>query len=290
MTSNNIPSAAAGGTFTLGGDLTVRRMGFGAMRITGQGIWGPPPDRETARAVLRRALELGVNLIDTADAYGPNVSEELIAGTLYPYPPGLVIATKGGQVRPGPGQWVPDGRPDHLRAALQGSLRRLRLERIDLYQLHRPDPNVPWEDSIGTLAELRAAGQIRHIGLSNVAPEQIAAAQRIVPIVAVQNRYNLIDRASDRVLALCEQQHLAFLPWRPIPEGTQPRALSLIAQSHQASPEQIALAWLLKRSPVLLPIPGTGSLAHLEANVAAANIQLTDDEMRELNRVAPAAS
>lgn len=291
MTSGtSIPSAAAGGTFTIGGDLSVRRMGYGAMRITGQGIWGLPPNRETARAVLRRALELGVTLIDTADAYGPNVSEELIAEALYPYPPGLVIATKGGLVRPGPGEWVPDGRPNHLRDALQGSLRRLRLERIDLYQFHRPDPIVPWEDSIGTLAELRAAGQIRHIGLSNVSPEQLAAAQRIVPIVSVQNRYNLLDRAAERVLALCEQQDLAFLPWRPTGEGNQPRELGAIAQRHHASPAQITLAWLLQRSPVILPIPGTGSVAHLEENVAAASIQLSDDEMRELSRLAPAAS
>ena len=290
MTATNTPSAAASGDLTLGGDLTVHRLGFGAMRVTGQGIWGPPPDRVEAHAVLRRALELDINLIDTADSYGPNVSEELIAEALYPYPPGLVIATKGGQVRPGPNQWVPDGRPEHLRDALSGSLRRLRLERIDLYQHHRPDPNIPWEDTIGALAELRAQGKIRHLGLSNVSPEQLATAQRIVPIVSVQNRFNLTDRSSQRLLDLCEQQGIAFIPWRPIEAGNpasanSQRPLEEIAQRHHATPSQIAIAWLLKRSPVMLPIPGTGSPRHLDENVVATSIQLTQDDVDTLTQL-----
>jgi aryl-alcohol dehydrogenase-like predicted oxidoreductase len=267
-------------TITIGGDLTVNRLGFGAMRITGRGIWGPPPDREAALAVLRRAVEGGVNFIDTADSYGPDVSEELIAEALAPYPAGLVIATKGGLVRPGPDNWQADGRPEHLRQALEGSLRRLRLERIDLYQLHRPDPRVPYEESVGALAEMQRAGKIRHVGVSNVTLQQLAAARAIVPIVSVQNRYNYEDRSSEAVLEACERDGLAFLPWAPI-GGTsrvKAQALQRIAHDRGATPLQIAIAWLLKRSPVLLPIPGTGSLKHLDENLAAAALHLSDED------------
>jgi aryl-alcohol dehydrogenase-like predicted oxidoreductase len=279
-------SAAAAGPFTIGGDLTVNRLGYGAMRITGPGIWGPPPDREAAKAVLRRAVALGVNLIDTADSYGPYVSEELIAEALHPYPKGLVIATKGGLVRPGPGNWQPDGRPEHLREALEGSLRRLRLDRIDIYQFHRPDPKVPLEESVGVLAELRAAGKIRHVGLSNVTVQQLATARKIVPIVTVQNRYNLDDRSSEDVLDACAREQLGFFPWAPVGGGSpsQTEALAKVARAHGATPMQITLAWLLRRSPVMLPIPGTASLKHLEENVAAARIRLTDEEFAALER------
>jgi aryl-alcohol dehydrogenase-like predicted oxidoreductase len=277
--------AAAAGTLTLGGDLTVNRLGFGAMRITGTGIWGPPPDRERAKAVLRRALELGVDFIDTADSYGPGTSEELIAEALAPYPPGLVIATKGGLVRPGPGNWQRDGRPEHLRAALEGSLARLRLERIDVYQLHAPDPNVPYAESVGALADLQRAGKIRHVAVSNVSLEQLRAARAIVPIVSVQNRFNLEDRASEDVLVACERDGLAFLPWAPV-GGVSPLAearLERVAKARGATPLQIALAWLLQRSPAMLPIPGTGSPEHLEENVAAAAIRLSAAEYAELD-------
>ena len=278
-------AAAAAGTLTLGGDLTVNRMGFGAMRIVGNGVWGPPPDRQAAIDVLRHAVARGVNFIDTADSYGPNVSEELIAEALAPYPAGLVIATKGGFVRPGPGNWQPDGRPAHLRAALEGSLRRLRLDCIDLYQFHRPDPKVPYAESIGALAEMRRAGKIRHIGISNAGVEQLAAARAIVPVVSVQNRYNYEDRSSEDVLAACARDGIGFLPWAPI-GGTSPlkaQTLARIARDHQATPLQIALAWLLERSPVMLPIPGTGSVAHLDQNVAAAALRLGDEEFRLLS-------
>jgi aryl-alcohol dehydrogenase-like predicted oxidoreductase len=277
--------APAAGTLTLGGDLTVNRLGFGAMRITGTGIWGPPPDRERAKLVLRRALELGVDFIDTADSYGPGTSEELIAEALTPYPPGLVIATKGGLVRPGPGNWQRDGRPEHLRAALEGSLARLRLERIDVYQLHAPDPNVPYAESVGALADLQRAGKIRHVAVSNVSLEQLRAARAIVPIVSVQNRFNLEDRASEDVLVACERDGLAFLPWAPV-GGVSPLAearLKRIAKARDASPLQIAIAWLLQRSPAMLPIPGTGSPEHLEENVAAAAIHLSAAEYAELD-------
>jgi pyridoxine 4-dehydrogenase len=279
--------AAASGTFQLGGDLPVYRLGFGAMRITGKGIWGEPANRQECLAVLRRSLELGVNLIDTADAYGPNVSEELIAEALYPYPDGLVIATKGGLLRSGPDQWHPDGRPEHLREALEGSLRRLRLEQIDLYQFHRPDPKVPFEESVGTFADMRKEGKVRHVGLSNVTTDQLSTAQKIVPIASVQNRYNLTDREHENVLNACDQQGVGFIPWFPLATGNLARPgsrLDEIAHTHGATPAQIALAWLLKRSPVMLPIPGTSSVAHLEENMAAARIQLTDDEFNEIDR------
>jgi pyridoxine 4-dehydrogenase len=285
MTSPRTSTAAESGTYTLGGDLTVRRLGFGAMRLTGKGLWGPPRDRDEARAVLHRAVDLGINLIDTADAWGPGVSEELIADALYPYPRGLVITTKGGVLSPSAEQRVPDGRPEHLRAALEGSLQRLRLERIDLYQLHRPDPNVPFEDSVEALAELQRAGKIRHIGLSNVTAEQLARGRRIVPISAVENRYSLTDRASEDVLDVCARDGLAFLPIAPIATGGLAHGngtLDQIARRHQASTAQIALAWLLQRSPVVLPIPGTSSVRHLEENVAAAGIRLTQDEFEKL--------
>jgi aryl-alcohol dehydrogenase-like predicted oxidoreductase len=282
--TNGTNAASAAGTITIGGDLTVNRLGFGAMRVTGPGIWGPPRDRAVALAVLRRVVEAGVNFIDTADSYGPDVSEELLAEALAPYPAGLVIATKGGLVRPGPDQWRADARPEHLRAALEGSLRKLRVERIDLYQLHRPDPKVPFAESVGTLAELQRAGKIRHIGLSNVSVAELAAARAIVPIVSVQNRYNYEDRTSEAVLDACERDGIAFLPWAPI-GGLSPlktHVLERIARAHRSTPLQIAIAWLLRRSPVVLPIPGTGSLAHLEDNLAAAALQLTAAEFDEL--------
>jgi aryl-alcohol dehydrogenase-like predicted oxidoreductase len=277
--------AAASGTFQLGGDLPVYRLGFGAMRITGNGIWGEPTDREEAIAVLKHAPELGINLIDTADAYGPEVSERLIAEALYPYPEGLVIATKGGQTRPGPNRWTPDGRPEHLREALEGSLRRLRLERVDLYQLHRPDPKVPFEESVRTLADMRKEGKIRHVGLSNVSVEQLNVAQKIVPIDSVQNRYNLDDRSSEGVLEACETTGIGFIPWAPIDAGSAAtdQRLRRVAEAHGATPAQIALAWLLKRSPVMLPIPGTSSRKHLEENTKAAQIEVSAEEFASLN-------
>src|SRR5512134_486176 len=276
---------ALGGTLTIGSDMTVRRLGYGAMRLCGPGVWGEATDRAAAQRVLTRAVELGITLIDTAHAYGPDVNERLIAATLYPYPQGLVIATKGGLTRPRRGAWDRDGRPEHLRATCEGSLKRLRLERIDLYQLHAPDPRVPFEDSVGALADLQRAGKIRHVGLSNVSVEQLRCARGIVPIVSVQNRYNLGDRASDDVLAECEREGIAFLPWYPLASGQHAagsKALAKIAQRHGATPAQIAIAWLLARSPVMVPIPGTSSVAHLEENVAAARLMLTDEELRDL--------
>lgn len=283
---SELPAAAAG-SMTLGGDLIVRRMGFGAMRLTGQGIWGDPPDRAKADAVLRRAVELGVNLIDTADSYGPEVSEKIIAEALRPYPAGLVIATKGGLTRSGPGQWHRNGRPEHLRKACEGSLRRLRLERIDVYQLHAIDPAVPMEDSLGELTRLREEGKIRHIGLSNVSVNQLKRARALVEIVSVQNRYNLSDRESEDVVQLCERDGLGFLPWYPVGAGdlTRPGGpLDRVAKAHAVTPAQVALAWLLLHSPVMLPIPGTSSVAHLEENVAAAALSLDDAEMLALER------
>jgi pyridoxine 4-dehydrogenase len=271
--------AAAAGTIEIGGDMVVHRMGFGAMRVTGQGIWGEPPDADQARATLRRAVELGVNFIDTADSYGPHVSEELIAEALHPYPDDLVIATKGGLVRPGPGRWEPDGRPAHLREACEGSLRRLRLDQIPLYQFHRPDPAVPLAESLGELVRLKDEGKIRHIGISNVNVSQLEAAQRITPIVSVQNRYNAADRKSDPMVDTCEVEQLAFLPWAPIQQAGDNPAVAEAASRHGASPRQIVLAWLLARSPQVLPIPGTGSPEHVEANIAAASIKLTFDEV-----------
>ena len=278
-------TAADAGTVDLGGDLTVNRLGFGAMRITGQGIWGDPPDRNEARAVLRRALELGVNFIDTADSYGPNVSEELIAEALHPYPEDLVIGTKGGLLRPGPGRWDPDGRPEHLREACEGSLRRLRLDQIPLYQFHRPDPAVPLEDSIGTLLALKDEGKIRHIGLSNVNEDQLRRAQAMTPIVSIQNRYNPADRKSDSLVDLCEQEEMVFLPWAPIQNLDRSPALTDIAERYDATVHQIALAWLLARSVTMLTIPGTGSVDHLEENVTAAGLRLEPDEIAALNEL-----
>jgi aryl-alcohol dehydrogenase-like predicted oxidoreductase len=288
-------TAEASGQFTIGGDLKVYRLGFGAMRLTGPGIWGPPRNRQEALAVLRRTLDLGINPIDTADSYGPEVSELLIAEALYSYPRDLVIATKGGLLRTGPDQWPPDGRPEHLRAALDGSLRRLRLDRIDIYQFHRPDPKVPFEESVGGLAQMRAEGKIRHVGLSNVTSEELARAQRIVPIVTVQNHYNLASRQSERMgvadsermIDLCASQGLGFIPWAPLTAGALARRggpLDRIAQRHDATPSQIAIAWLLRRSPTILPIPGTASVAHLEENTQGAAIRLTDDDFATIER------
>ena len=276
-------TATAAGTIDIGGDLTVQRMGFGAMRLTGRGIWREPADPEECRAVLRRAIELGIDFIDTADSYGPEVSERLIAEALHPYPENRVIATKGGLVRPGPGRWDPDGRPEHLRAACEGSLQRLRLDQIPLYQLHRPDPRVPLEESVGTLAQLKDEGKIRHIGLSNVDEAELHRAMAVTPIVSVQNLFNLGNRGSGAVLDVCETERLAFIPWAPIAQGAPGgRALSRIASAHGATPHQTALAWLLARSPFMLPIPGTASVAHLEENVAAASLRLGQAEVDEL--------
>ena len=277
-------SAAAAGTIEIGGDMVVHRMGFGAMRVTGQGIWGDPPDAGQAKATLRRVVELGVNFIDTADSYGPEVSERLIAEALHPYPGDLVIATKGGLLRPGPGRWDPDGRPEHLREACEGSLRRLRLDQIPLYQFHRPDPRVPLAESLGALAQLKDEGKIRHIGVSNVSEDQLREAQRITPVVSVQNRYNAADRASEAVLDVCELEQLAFLPWAPIQQADRHPAVAEAARRHDASPRQIVLAWLLARSPRVLPIPGTGSPGHAEANIAAAAIELDPEEVSAISQ------
>lgn len=281
------PDAAASGTFTLGGDLTVRRLGFGAMRITGEGIWGEPKDREAAKRVLRRAVELGIDFIDTADSYGPEVSETLIAEALHPYPAGLVIATKGGLTRSGPGQWHPVGRPEYLRQCVELSLRRLRLERIDLYQLHRIDPQVPVEETLGALKELQQAGKIRHLGLSEVSVAEIERAQKTAPIVSVQNLYNLGDRKHDDVVTWCGNHGIGFIPWFPIAGGDLVKpggALDQAAQRHGATLGQLALAWLLHRSPAMLPIPGTSSAAHLEENTAAAALRLSAAEWEEIER------
>jgi pyridoxine 4-dehydrogenase len=287
-TIGNLPTAASG-TVSLGGELTVRRLGFGAMRITGDGVWGPPKDPASALAVLRRAVELGVNFIDTADSYGPNVSEELIAKALAPYPKDLVIATKGGWNRPGPNQWTHDASPEHLRKAVEGSLKRLRLDRIDVYQLHAPDPVIPFDVSIETLAEMREEGKIRLIGLSNVTREHIERAQKITPIVSVQNRYSFADREWDFVVDYCERNGIAFIPWFPLGAGTVAgKVLEKIAKANNKTPKQVALAWLLKRSPVMLPIPGTSSIAHLEENVEAASLRLKDEEYLQLTGIAAA--
>jgi len=279
-------SASLAGEISLGGELTVHRLGYGAMRLTGEGIWGPPKDRKGALAVLRGAVELDVNFIDTADSYGPHLNEELIAEALFPYPPGLVIATKGGWNRPGPNQWTHDATPSHLREAVEGSLKRLRLDRIDVYQLHTPDPVVPFEASVETLAELRDEGKIRLVGLSNVTQEHIERARKIVPIVSVQNRYSFADREWDYVVDYCQRNRLAFIPWFPLGAGrVAGEVLDRIAQAHGASRTQIALAWLLQRSPVMLPIPGTSSVEHLEQNVAAASLRLTEEEYQQLSGV-----
>ena len=279
MTDSKTVHAEAAGTINVGGDLTVNRAGFGAMRLTGEGIWGQPADRREAKAVLRRAIELGVNFIDTADSYGPHVSEELISEALYPYPDDLVIATKGGLERTGPGQWPVNGRPEHLIAACEGSLRRLRLEQIPLYQFHRPDPQVPLEESIGALVDLKEQGKIRHVGLSNVTENQLRRAQRLTPVVSIQNRYNVDDRRSESMVDLCEQEQMVFLPWAPIQDLDNNRTVRALGQRYEATPRQIVLAWLLARSPSILPIPGTGSVSHLEHNLDAAGIKLTASEV-----------
>jgi aryl-alcohol dehydrogenase-like predicted oxidoreductase len=279
---NEQSTAAAAGTIDVGGDLTVNRLGFGAMRITGQGVWGDPPDHDSAIETLRRAVELGVNFIDTADSYGPEVSENLIAEALYPYPDDLVIATKGGYARPGANRWTPDGRPEHLRSVCEGSLRRLRLEQIPLYQLHKPDPKVPYAESVGALAELKNEGKIRHVGVSNVSQEQLREAQRIVNVVSVQNRYNVTDRSSQQVLDLCEQESMVFLPWAPIQETSRNVGVLNAARRLGATEHQVVLAWMLASSPAMLPIPGTGSAGHAAENIAAAGIELTGDEVRAI--------
>jgi aryl-alcohol dehydrogenase-like predicted oxidoreductase len=273
------------GTFPLGGDLPVHRLGFGAMRLTGDGVWGPPKDREECLAVLRQAIELGVNFIDTAESYGPQVSEELIAEALHPYPSDLVIATKGGFDRSGPGKWKENARPERLREELNGSLQRLRLERIDLWQLHRIDSAVPEDDQFGAIQEFQRAGKIRHVGLSEVTVEQIERARRYFPVVSVQNRYNLADREWDSVLDYCTREDIAFIPWYPLQVGKLAAPHGLLAETakrHNATPSQIALAWLLRRSPVMLPIPGTSKVKHLEENMAAAGIELSDEDFAEL--------
>jgi aryl-alcohol dehydrogenase-like predicted oxidoreductase len=286
IVKNTEISATKAGIVELGGELSVSRLGYGAMRLTGEGIWGPPKDTKEAVAVLRRAVELGVDFIDTADSYGPAVSEELIAEALFPYPAGLVIATKGGWRRPGPNQWTHDATAVHLREALEGSLKRLRLERIDVYQLHTPDPVVPFEESVGTLAKMKEQGKIRLVALSNVTQEHIERARKIIPIVSVQNRYSFADREWDYVVNYCEKHGIAFIPWFPLGAGrVAGEALQKVAQAHQATPKQVALAWLLKRSPIMLPIPGTSSIKHLEENVVAAGLHLTDSEYDSLSRV-----
>ena len=284
---SSTPNAAVAGQITLGGDLKVNRLGFGAMRITGEGVWGPPADVATALRVVRRAVQLGVNFIDTADSYGPEVSENLIAEALHPYPADLVIATKAGLVRPGPDVWNRNAQPKHLRSACEGSLRRLRRDRIDVFQLHVPDPRVPFADSVGELVRLQKEGKIRHIALSNVSLQELQQAQKLTPIVSVQNRFNLEDRRSDEVLEYCASHSIAFIPWAPLDSGRHARgslrALGRVAQRHKVSVGAVAIAWLLKHSPAMLPIPGTGSVRHLEENVAAASIVLSAEDLKELS-------
>jgi len=288
----NQAPAKESGEFLIGNELRVTRLGFGAMRITGNGVWGEPADRAEAVRVLRRSVELGINFIDTADSYGPGVSEEIIAEALHPYPADLVIATKGGYERPGPNQWVENGRPEHLTSACEGSLRRLRLDRIDLYQLHRIDPKVPAEDQLGTLKDLQTQGKIKHIGLSEVSVRQIQHARTIVPIVSVQNRFSVADRGSEDVLEYCEKEKMGFIPWFPLAAGRvsgPESAISRIAARWRASPSQVALAWLLARSPVMLPIPGTSKVEHLEENVAAVELKIDANKMLDLDRMARAS-
>jgi pyridoxine 4-dehydrogenase len=290
MAQEKTINAVLAGTIEIGGDLTVNRFGFGAMRLTGEGIWGEPPDREECQRVLRRVIELGINFIDTADSYGPEVSERLIAETLHPYPDDLVIATKAGLTRPGPGQWVPNGRPEYLRKQVEGSLRRLLADELDILQLHRPDPRVPLEESIGALVQLKDEGKIRHIGLSNVTVEQLKQAEKLTPIVSVQNRYNMFDRESEPVLEQCSLEQLAFLPWRPVGGGElaeREGVLQAIARRYQATPTQIGLAWLLSHSPVMLPIAGTSRVAHLEENLAAVALEVAPSDLAALDKVAP---
>ena len=283
-----VTEADGNSLFRLGGDLPVNRLGFGAMRLTGEGIWGWPADRGNALKVLRRAFELGVNLIDTADAYGPETSELLIAEALHPYPKDLVIATKGGLTRPGPGQWMPNGRPEYLTQCVEKSLKRLRLERIDLYQLHRIDPKVPMEESLGALKKMQEAGKIRHVGLSEVSPEEIERARKVLPIASAQNQYNIDNRRWEKTLTYCEKEGLGFMPWSPIGgnRGLKDNALEAAARGYHASVIQLALAWLLHRSPVMLPIPGTSSVAHLEENVAAAKLKLTAEDWKRVDALA----
>jgi aryl-alcohol dehydrogenase-like predicted oxidoreductase len=281
---NSPVTAANAGTIDVGGDLTVNRLGFGAMRITGPGIWGAPADLEVAKAALQRAVQLDVTFIDTADSYGPDVSESLIAEALFPYPDDLVIATKGGLARPGPGRWEADGRPEHLRQACEGSLRRLRLDQIPLYQFHRPDPKVPLAESIGALAELKDEGKIRHIGVSNFSEAQLRAAEQVTPVVSVQNRYNAADRSSESMVDLCEQERLAFLPWAPIQEADKNPAVTEAARRHGATSHQIVLAWMLARSPQMLPIPGSGDPEHVAQNIAAAGITLSPEEVTAIGK------
>ena len=289
-TSSDRPTVAPSGIFKLGGDLPVHRLGYGAMRITGRGIFGPPADREECQRVLRRAIELGIDFIDTADSYGPNVSEELIAETLHPYPEGLVIATKAGLTRPGPDNWKPNGRPEYLRQQLDGSLQRLKLERIDLWQLHRIDDKVPADEQFGVLAEAVSSGKVRHVGLSEVGVKEIEAARQTVPIASVQNRYNVLDREWDEVVEYCDREGIAFIPWFPLGAGklegkakARQAALERVAERHDVSALQVALAWLLARTPVMLPIPGTSKVAHLEENVRAAELELSDEDLRALD-------
>jgi pyridoxine 4-dehydrogenase len=289
--NNKEHSVSLAGDISLGGEISVHRLGFGAMRLTGEGIWGQPKDRKRALAVLRRAVELDINFIDTADSYGPHVSEELIAEALFPYPAGLIIATKGGWNRPGPNQWTHDATPVHLRKAIEGSLKRLRLDRIDVYQLHIPDPAVSFETSVETLAQLRNEGKIRLVALSNVTQEHIERARKIVPIVSVQNRYSFADREWDYVVDYCERNGIAFIPWYPLGAGkVAGEVLNQIADAQHASPTQVALAWLLRRSPIMLPIPGTSSIEHLEQNVAAASLRLSDEDYRKLSGVSALAA
>jgi pyridoxine 4-dehydrogenase len=281
---NAQPTAATAGTIDVGGDLTVNRLGFGAMRITGEGVWGDPASKDQAIATLRRIIELGVNFIDTANSYGPDVSEKLIAEALHPYPEDLVIATKGGFERSGPNRWEPNGRPEHLREACEGSLRRLKLEQLPLYQFHTPDKTVPFAESVGAIAELKAEGKIRHVGLSNVTEDQFREAERIVPIVSIQNRFNVTDRKSETIIDLCEQEGMVFLPWAPIQQTQDKVAVAVAAERHGATQHQIVLAWLLAHSPAILPIPGTGSPAHAEENVAAVAIDLSRDELEAISK------
>ena len=283
-----VTEAGANSLFRLGGDLPVNRLGFGAMRITGEGIWGWPPDRDNALNVVRRAIDLGVDLIDTADAYGPETSELLIAEALHPYPKDLVIATKGGLTRPGPGQWVPNGRPEYLTRCVENSLKRLQLERIDLYQLHRIDPKVPMEESLGALKKMQEAGKIRHVGLSEVSAEEIDRARKVLPIVSVQNQYNIGNRKWEKALTYCEKEGVGFMPWSPIGgnRGLKDNALEAAARDYHASVVQLALAWLLHRSPAMLPIPGTSSVAHLEENMAAAKLKLTSEDWKRVDAIA----
>ena len=288
MAEQTTLNAALAGTIEIGGDLTVNRFGFGAMRLTGEGIWGEPADREECQRVLRRVIDLGINFIDTADSYGPEVSERLIGETLYPYPDDLVIATKAGLTRPGPGQWVPNGRPEYLKKQVEGSLRRLRVDELDILQLHRPDPKVPLEESIGALIELKDQGKIRHLGLSNVTVEQLKQAEKLTPIVSVQNRYNLFDRESEPMLEQCSLEELAFIPWRPVGGGDLgERVVEEIAKRYKATPTQIGLAWLLSHSPVMLPIAGTSKVAHLEQNLAAVALEIAPADLAELDKLAP---